>query len=93
MKELGRKLLLENFSRILMTQVDAQFKNKRDRRYDPEFKKFALSLYFFKFTNLSRIAKIYIALPSTFFNLFIYKKMEYYTGCISLNPLFAHRWH
>ena len=46
MKELGRKLLPENFSRILMTQIDAQFKNKRDRRYDPEFKKFALSLYF-----------------------------------------------
>ena len=46
LKELGRKLLLENFSIILMAQIDAQFKSKYGRRYNLKFKKFALCLYF-----------------------------------------------
>ncbi|XP_024881699.1 52 kDa repressor of the inhibitor of the protein kinase-like [Temnothorax curvispinosus] len=44
--KLGRKLLPEKFNRILAAQVDAQLKCKRGRRYDSEFKKFALSLFF-----------------------------------------------
>ncbi|KYN11781.1 hypothetical protein ALC57_16059 [Trachymyrmex cornetzi] len=70
LKELGHKLLPENFSRILMAQVDAQFKSKRGRRYDPELKKFALSLYFLSPRTYRELQKS-IALSSVWsLNLF-----------------------
>ncbi|XP_018346310.1 PREDICTED: uncharacterized protein LOC108750931 [Trachymyrmex septentrionalis] len=46
LKKLGRKLLPQSFNKILAAQIDAQCKNKRGRRYDRDFKKFTLSLYF-----------------------------------------------
>lgn len=63
LKTLGRKLLPDSFNRILAAQIDAQFKSKRGRRYDPEFKKFALSLYFLSPRNYRELKKS-IALPS-----------------------------
>ncbi|KYN36538.1 hypothetical protein ALC56_09109, partial [Trachymyrmex septentrionalis] len=52
LKKLGRKLLPQSFNKILAAQIDAQCKNKRGRRYDRDFKKFTLSLYFLSPRNV-----------------------------------------
>jgi len=46
LKALGKKYLPEQFNILLSAQVDAQIRNKRGMRYDSEYKKFALSIYF-----------------------------------------------
>ncbi|KYQ55491.1 hypothetical protein ALC60_05553, partial [Trachymyrmex zeteki] len=46
LQKLGRKLLSQSFNKILATQINAQCKNKRGRRYDHDLKKFALSCIF-----------------------------------------------
>ncbi|XP_018306118.1 uncharacterized protein [Mycetomoellerius zeteki] len=62
-KKLGRKLFPDNFNKILMAQVDAQLKSRRGMRYDPEFKKFALSIYFLSPRTYRELQKS-ITLPS-----------------------------
>jgi len=63
LRELGCKLLPANFAKLLSAQIDAQTKSKRGRRYDPEFKKFALSLYFLSPRNYKELQKS-LTLPS-----------------------------
>lgn len=63
LQELGRKLLPANFAKLLSAQIDAQIKSKRGRRYDPEFKRFALSLYFLSPRNYKELKKS-LTLPS-----------------------------
>lgn len=46
LRKLGSKLLPPRFAKLLSAQIDAQIKGNRGKRYDNEFKKFALSLYF-----------------------------------------------
>lgn len=75
LKKLGRKLLPENFNRILTAQIDAKLKSKRGRRYDSEYKKFALSLYFLSPRNYKELKKS-LALPSVRCLQLIYRKME-----------------
>jgi hypothetical protein len=48
---------------LLLAQIDAQTKSKRGRRYDPDFKKFALSLYFLSPRNYKELQKLF-TLPS-----------------------------
>lgn len=43
---LGGKLFSGHFVQLLSAQINALTKNKRGRRYDSDFKQFALSLFF-----------------------------------------------
>lgn len=52
-----------NFAKLLSAQIDAQIKSKRGRRYDPDFKRFALSLYFSSPRNYKELQKS-LTLPS-----------------------------
>jgi len=63
LRNLGCKLLSKNFAKLLSAQIDKQIKSKRGIRYDPNFKKFALSLYFSSPQNYRKL-KESIALPS-----------------------------
>ncbi|TGZ53786.1 THAP domain-containing protein 9 [Temnothorax longispinosus] len=60
---IGSKLLPVRFVKLLLAQINAQVKRNRGRRYDPQFKKFALSLYFLSPRNYRELKKS-ISLPS-----------------------------
>lgn len=63
LRKLAYKLLPTNFAKLLSAQIDKQIKSKRGIKYDPEFKKFALSFYFSSPRNYRQL-KESIALPS-----------------------------
>ncbi|XP_071573677.1 uncharacterized protein [Temnothorax nylanderi] len=63
LRQLGCKLLPTNFAQLLSAQIDAQIKSKHGRRYSPEFKRFALSLFFLSPRNYRELRKQF-ALPS-----------------------------
>src|SRR5580765_5403282 len=63
MRQLGGKLFSGNFLKLLSAQIDALIKNKRGRRYDSDFKQFALSLFFSSPRNYRELLKNF-ALPS-----------------------------
>lgn len=46
LRQLGCKFFSPTFARLLSAQIDAQIKSKRGRRYNSEFKQFALGIYF-----------------------------------------------
>lgn len=62
-RQLGSKLFSGNFEKLLAAQIDALTKDKRGRRYDSDFKQFALSLYFISPRNYKELLKNF-ALPS-----------------------------
>jgi len=62
-RQLGSKLFSGNFEKLLAAQIDALTKDKRGRRYDSDFKQFALLLYFICSRNYKELLKNF-ALPS-----------------------------
>lgn len=62
-RQLSGKLFSGNFLKLLSAQIDALTKNKRGRRYDSDFKQFALSLFFTGPRNYRELIK-HFALPS-----------------------------
>ncbi|XP_024869566.1 uncharacterized protein LOC112453189 isoform X2 [Temnothorax curvispinosus] len=63
LRTLGNKWLPDKFSMLLSVQVDAQTRDKRGIRYNNDFKKFALSMYFLSPRNYKELRKIF-TLPS-----------------------------
>lgn len=63
LRHLGCKYFSPTFARLLSVQIDAQIKSKRGRRYNSEFKQFALRLYFLSPRNYKELKKEF-ALPS-----------------------------
>lgn len=68
LRELGCKLLPANFVKLLCAEIDTQTKSKRDIRYDLEFKKFALSLYFLSPRNYKELKNHLLCLPYVLYN-------------------------
>lgn len=62
-RKLGKKVFSGNFEKLLTAQIDALTKNKRGRRYDNDFKQFALSLFFSSPRNYKNLVNEF-ALPS-----------------------------